>query len=152
MSKRLLSPVVLYEIVFRFYQFDLCQFAAFLLDRTGHNIPKFNGNILSRWQYTFEKRHIQIEVSMVEWLNNILLDDFTQIFQVHHKTCVWVGNAFDRHPNGEIVSVPICVGAFSENFLVFLFGPILIIEFVRGIEGFPTCNVNCFQLQCFVQI
>lgn len=92
------------------------------------------------------KINIQVQVFMVKFIYHNLFYQAAQHLQVYDEPCFRVRVAFYRHIQGKIMPVPVLIGAFAENLLVFLIGPVGPRQPMRCVEILFSCNIAGSQL------
>lgn len=97
-------------------------------------IPDADRQILNGCHFAVHEGYIQIDVPMVKHFNNVFLYDLLEHFQVDHKPGIRIGIALNCNIQVEIMTVPVFVGAFAKNSVIFLLAPAWIIKFVSCVE------------------
>ncbi len=97
----------------------------------------FRGRLLP-----FQEGHVQVQVFVVDGLLDPFLDDVLELLQIHAVARVFGGLALDGHVQLVVVAVPVGVGAFAKDLHVFGLVPILVPQFVGGIEMSAAGDVN----------
>jgi hypothetical protein len=82
---------------------------------------------------------------VVQWILHLYLDDVPQILEVHAIARFLSRRTLYGDVELVIVAVPIGIGAFAEDFEVSLLGPIVVPQFVGGIESGAAGDVNVFH-------
>ena len=87
--------------------------------------PNLYRDVFYGRQYPLHKGHIQVEVPVVHFINNVLLDDLAQVFKIHDETRFGTRLPLDSHVQGKIMPMPVFIGTPAENLLVLLIAPVL---------------------------
>src|SRR5690606_7196123 len=120
------------EISFCLIQGDFqLQFRVYLFPE---NLPDNHGDVLSSGIDRFEVFSVEVEVPVIEFTQNIFLDQITENLKVvdEARLRVWLANyAYNQLV---VMSVVVGVAAFSENPLVFRVGPVGMVKPMGSIE------------------
>ena len=93
-------------------------------------------------RFPLHERHIDVQVPVIQWLLDMLLDDVFQVLQIHAVARVLGRNPLHRHVQLVVVAVPVGVGAFAEHFEVLGLVPFVIPQLVGGIESGAAGDVD----------
>lgn len=88
-------------------------------------LPYLYGDVFNGGQYTAHEFYIHIQVPVVHFINNVLLDYGTQIFKIYDETRFRTWFTLDGYMQDEIMAMPVFIGTPAENLLVLLIAPVL---------------------------
>lgn len=104
-------------------------------------IPDTHDQVLDGAHLAPHEIHIQIEIAVIEFLNDVFVDEFAEFLGVEDEAGIRIGHTLDGHIQFKIVTMPVCIGAFSKNFLIFFNRPVGIEQFMGCIEMFDSGQV-----------
>jgi len=140
-GQAILFPKVFYVDTGRFVEFqavkaDACWHIGLQL-RPDTLDEVFDGAHLSG-----HKRHIQVQVFVVQLVNHFLLDYLAQFLYIVHKPGIGVRVSFDGDMQFKIMPVPVFIRATAEHFLIFLPAPGWVKEFMCRVKMFYSRDVH----------
>ena len=103
------------------------QLTAMLGDGGFEDFPEFFGQYFRGGKFAQHEVHIVIEVGMVYLFDDLLLNDFLQVYQVHHEASVRIDLTFNGYNEGEVMAVKILVGTFPKYRIILLYRPVGIV-------------------------
>ena len=107
--------------------------------------PDGNDNHLARGHFAFEEWHVEVEVAVVHFGKDVLLDDVAHELEIDAIAGVGLRLAFHCYKQIVIMAVPVGVGAFAECLQVRLLIPLRVPQLVRCVKALATGNVNSFH-------
>ena len=138
----LFPAVVVGVVVLRLVQADVVKVTAVLCDGALELLPDGDDQNLRRSALSLHEGHIDVQVPVIQWLLDMLLDDVFQVLQIHAVARVLGRNPFHSHVQLIVVAMPIGVGAFAEHFEVFGLVPFVVPQLVGGIESGAAGDVD----------
>lgn len=85
--------------------------------------------------FSLHKIYIKVEITMVHFFQDYLLDDRTESFRVTDETGFRIGLSGDRYVQGIIVSMSVRVGTLAEDLKVLLIRSLRTKELVSSVEA-----------------
>ena len=108
-------------------------------------LPDPDGQILRRTHFTLKEINFDIQILVVQFLDDIILNDTAQLFYIEQKSRIRIGVTFYRYIQLVIMPMPILIGAFAEYVLILFFAPAWIIEFVCCVKMFQARQIHHIQ-------
>ncbi len=105
-------------------------------------VPDADHEVLDRTHLAGHKIHIEVQVLVIEFFDDVFVDDGAEFLHIVHETGIRVGITLDRNVQLKIVPMPVLVGAAPENGIVLLLRPPRVIQLVGRVKMFCTCYVN----------
>jgi hypothetical protein len=105
-------------------------------------LPDPNGQILRRTHFTLKKINFDIQIPVIQFLDDMILNDTAQFFYIEQKSRIRVRVTFYRHIQLVIMPMPILIGAFAEYGLILILTPAWIIEFVRCVKMLQARQIH----------
>ena len=131
-----------YGIVGGFKELEAVKAVAGVLQSFPQLVPNSHGQVLRRGHATLHKRHVQVDIRMVQRFNDPVFDDFFEPFEVDHKAGIRIHFTGHGDPKFKIMPVPMLVGAFAKDLFVACLVPLGIPQFVSGVEMSFAGNKN----------
>ena len=101
-------------------------------------LPNSDNQIFNRGLLSLHPWNIHVQVAMIEWLLDMLMDDGFEVCEVDEVTRFLVNDATDCDMHLVVVTMPIRMGTFAKYFEIFRCIPMLIPEFVGCVESRAT--------------
>jgi futalosine nucleosidase len=105
-------------------------------------LPDGNGQVFGRTHFALHKRHIQVQVLMIQLFYNMLINNLAQLFYIEHKTRIVAGLAFDCDIQLVIMTMPVGISAFAKNGFVLCCVPVGVIKFMGGVKMLNTGQIH----------
>src|SRR4030042_1744008 len=134
--------IVFYHIIFCLFNFYTVKLCPLLFNRLLQFVPDSNCQVLCCGNFTFHEIDFNIHIPVIDLHNDLILDYFLQDINIDHKSMIVRRFAFNSNPKHIIVSMPVRIGAFTENLPVFFIRPVLPEHPVRSTESFSACKVD----------
>ena len=95
-------------------------------------VPDGDHQVFNRTHFTGHERHVDVQVTVIQFFNNMFLNDDAEFLDIVHKSGVGIWMSFNRNLEGEVMAMPVFIGTTTENGLVLFFTPI-------GVEQLVSC-------------
>src|SRR6187397_234218 len=102
-------------------------------------LPYTHHKVFNRTKFSFHKIHINIQVTMIKLFNHFLIDQSTQFLCIKNKTGFRIWVSFYCNKQFKIVAMPVFVGAFAKDLMIFFLTPVGIIELMCSVKMFNSC-------------
>lgn len=86
-------------------------------------VPDSHHQVFDRTKLIFHKINVNIQVFMVQLFYYAVFNNTAELFNIEHKSCVWISISFQRHMKLKVMPMPIFIGAFTKYVLIFLPAP-----------------------------
>lgn len=121
-----------------FYQLDAMQGNGSRQNRLEF-IPDPNDQVFNGAHFTPHEVHIQVQVTVIQFLDHTVFNDPAQQFGIHNESGVRIRITLYRHEQFKIVPVPILIRTSAKHFIVLLLAPGRIEQFVGRIKMLYSC-------------
>jgi len=105
-------------------------------------MPDFIDQILNRTHFTFHKGNIQIQITVIQNVHHMSLDNATERFCIYNKAGLRVWATLDSYIQFKIVTMPVLIGTFPKNSVIFLLAPCRIVQLMGCIEMFLSGKIK----------
>src|ERR1044072_8569 len=112
-------------------------------------IPYGYRKVFGRCELACHKFNIQVQITVIYLLYDLILYNITQCFSIEDKPCFFIRGAFDSYMQFIVMTMPVVVGTFTEYFLVLFLTPCGIGQFVRSIEIVHTREIDRYFNKIF---
>jgi hypothetical protein len=102
--------------------------------------PEGDDNILRRRNNSAQEIDFEIQIAVIDFVDDVLLDDFLDTSEVNDVARALVYRAADGDVEDVVMTVPIWIVALAEDAPVLLFGESGTVNAVRGAEVQTTSN------------
>src|SRR5208282_122379 len=94
-------------------------------------VPNSDGQVLRGRNLVRELRHFFVEMAVVQRINDLAVQDFLQLLQVHNKAGLGIDLSFYGYLQGVVMTVSVEIGAFAKNALVLFLSEFWIVVVMR---------------------
>src|SRR5690606_17871250 len=137
----ILLAIIFYCVVFGFTYSYAVKKGAILFDSRFELIPEGNCHILGSGNLPLHKAYFSVEITMVNLVNNLFLNNLLESGQVNEESKFFRNLSPDDNAQHIVVSVPGWIRTLSENFQILFIRPVLPAHPVGGAKGFSSCDV-----------
>src|SRR5690349_10365221 len=79
---------------------------------------------------------------MIQFFSNMFIDDHAEAFYIKHKTGVWIRITFYGNEQLIVMAMPVLIGAFAKDFLIFFVAPGRVIKLMGRIKMLGSGQVH----------
>lgn len=97
-------------------------------------LPDGGDQIFDGTHLPLHEIHVQVEVAMIQLVDDMPVYDGTEFLDIIDESGVRIRPSLDGDRQFEIVTMPVFIGAASEDLLVPLLGPLGVIQFMCRVE------------------
>lgn len=110
-------------------------------------IPYPEDEVLDRTHLPSHEVHVQVKVTVVKLLYDIVLDDPAKQFGINDEARIGVRLTFYGNVQFKVMPMPVVIGASSKNLIILLPGPCRVKELMSSVEVFYPSKINHVALK-----